>query len=64
MPPTTSWKRFAAEVEIGLGLGVVLVQFNKEDFWLGWVEFNKEDFCLGRVDFTRGMAQRSRQAYK
>ena len=50
----TSWKRFAAEVEIGLGLGVVLVQFNKEDFWLGWVEFNKEDFCLGRVDFHKG----------
>ena len=41
MPPTTSWKRFAAEVEIGLGLGVVLVQFNEEDFWLGRVDFHK-----------------------
>ena len=67
MPPTTSWKRFAEEVEIGLGLGVVRVKFNREDFWLGWVEFNKEVFCLFGLDgliFTRGMAQRRGQAYK
>ena len=43
MPPTTSWKRFAEEVEIGLGLGVVGVEFNKENFCLGWVDFPKEN---------------------
>ena len=60
-------EKVAEEVEIGLGLGVVLVQFNKEDFWLGWVEFNKEVFCLFGLDgliFTRRMDQRSRQAHK
>ena len=57
MPPTTSWKRFAEEVEIGLGLGVVQVEFNKEDFCL---------FGLDGLIFTRRMAQRqrSRQAHK
>ena len=44
MPPTTSWKRFAEEVEIGLGLGVVRVEFSKEDFCL---------FALDGLIFTK-----------
>ena len=44
MPPTTSWKRFAGEVKIGLGLGVLEVDFHKENFCL---------FALDRFIFTR-----------
>ena len=53
MKDATTRKRFAEEVVIGLGLGVVRVEFSKEDFCLFGLDgliFTRLNFCVFALD--------------